>query len=349
MINKFIMNKKKYGQFYTTNYKYILQNFKIPKDIVHIIEPFAGNGDLLNFIVPKDKYKFELYDIDPKNINIIKKDTLLNPPNYNNKFILTNPPYLARNKNNDKKLYDKYDVNDLYKCFIKNILQNKCKGGILIIPLNFFCSIRKKDILLRKEFLNIYNIKYLNIFEERIFNDTTYTICSFIFQINNNNNINNEIKVNIYPSKKNINIVLNKENNYTFGGELYNIKINKDIQILRATRKSKKENISNILLKCIDDNDKSLLGLKIIEDNYKYIDNTPKLSKRSYACLVIIPMISLNKQKKLVNKFNNYINEQRVKYNSLFLNNYRESNIIARKRISFTFAFNICNYLLTKI
>ena len=43
-------NKSKLGQFYTTNYNYILQNFVIPIDVSSIIEPFAGNGDLLNFI-----------------------------------------------------------------------------------------------------------------------------------------------------------------------------------------------------------------------------------------------------------------------------------------------------------
>ena len=50
-----------------------------------------------------------------------KKDTVKNPPDYNNKYLITNPPYLARNKSKDKSLFDKYDVNDLYKCVIKHI------------------------------------------------------------------------------------------------------------------------------------------------------------------------------------------------------------------------------------
>ena len=36
------------------------------KNIKKIIEPFAGNGDLLNFIKNKDNYKIECYDIEPK-------------------------------------------------------------------------------------------------------------------------------------------------------------------------------------------------------------------------------------------------------------------------------------------
>lgn len=76
-----------------------------------------------------------------------------NPPNYKDKYVITNPPYLARNKSKDKKFFDKYDVNDLFKCFIKELITNICLGGIIIIPLNFWSSIRQNDIELRKSFL----------------------------------------------------------------------------------------------------------------------------------------------------------------------------------------------------
>lgn len=42
--------KKEYGQFYTTNATYILTDLHKPtKDIKKIIEPFAGNGDLIEW------------------------------------------------------------------------------------------------------------------------------------------------------------------------------------------------------------------------------------------------------------------------------------------------------------
>ena len=193
-------NKKILGQFMTTNYKYILQNIVIPKNIKNIIEPFCGNGDLLNF-VNKDKYNIECYDIEPTNKNIIKQDTINNPPCFKDKYIITNPPYLARNKSNNKELFDKYDVNDLYKCFIKELISNNPSGGILIVPLNFWSSIRTNDIKLRSKFLDIFNIKLINIFEEKVFEDTNYTICSFQFELKFKNKQNN-INIHIYPSKK---------------------------------------------------------------------------------------------------------------------------------------------------
>ena len=220
-------NKKtQLGQFYTTNYEYILQNMKIPSDIDTIIEPFAGQGDLLHFIDNTDNYTLELFDINPKcaeYTNIIKKDTLLNPPLYSNKFILTNPPYLARNKNKDKTLYEKYNCNDLYKCFIINIMDDNPKGGIIIIPLNFICSIRKGDCELRKRFFKKFNVELINIFEERVFDDTGYSVCSIYFT---RKTIDKPVNITIYPSKKNLEITFSDENNYTIGGEIYKLPIN---------------------------------------------------------------------------------------------------------------------------
>lgn len=346
MLTQSTMSKSELGQFYTTNYEYILSNMKIPNNVKTIIEPFVGNGDLLKFIKNKNKYNLEIYDIDPKIIDTIKRDTLTIPPDYTDKFILTNPPYLARNKSKNKDLYEKYKCNDLYKCFIINIIENVCQGGIIIIPLNFLSSIRKSDIELRKKFLEKYIINIINIFEEQVFDDTSYAVCSIYFTKKHNDK--NNIKTYIYPSNKEINISLTSDNNYTIGGEIYNLEQNPKYKVQRATTSTKK-NITNILLKCIDDSKDSKLGFRIVSDKDRFIDNTDKLSARSYATLVINIPITLQQQEKLVDKMNAYIIEQREKYNSLFLTNYRESNSIARKRISFDLAFKICNYMLSSI
>ena len=338
--------KKKFGQFYTTNQKYILNGFTIPNKIINIIEPFAGNGDLKNFIDKDDKqYQVEYYDIQPKQDYIIKKDTLNNPPDYKNKFLITNPPYLARNKSNDKSIFNKYDVNDLYKCLVKELLTNICLGGILIIPLNFWSSIRKNDIKLRELFLEKYNIVLLNIFEEKVFEDTTSTICSFQFEIKNDNK-ENKINIMIYPSKNKIETILNNDNNYLIGGDIYKLKLNNKYKITRLTKKNIDDKNTNILAKCIDDNKDNKISLSLVNDDKIYIDQTPNLSSRTYATLVITPPIDKNKQTKLVENFNEYLNNYREKYNSLFLTNYRESKDIARKRISFSLVYSIVQYIL---
>ena len=346
-------NKKKLGQFYTKNYEYILSNLYIPDNIINIIEPFTGEGDLLNFIKNKDKYIIECYDIDPKKDYIIKKDTLLdNTIIFKNKFIITNPPYLARNKCLDKIIFDKYNENDLYKCFINKIINpdELCLGGILIIPLNFWSSIRKKDILLREKFLNYYDIILLNIFEEKVFNDTTYTICSFQFELKKNidKKIINNLNYDIYPKKLKYKTILNKNNNFMIGGEIYNLNIKKENKYIigRLTNKNITNNnyITNIFVKCIDDNINNKIGLSYNEQ--LYIDETPNLSARTYATLIIEPFIDIEKQKELINNFNIYLNKERENYNSLFLSNYRESKDIARKRISFDLVYLIIKFLL---
>ena len=344
--NKKKLKKKSLGQFYTTHQEYILQGMKIPDNIKNIIEPFTGNGDLLTFIEKdKIKYKIECYDIDPKKDFIIKQDTIKNPPSYKDKYLITNPPYLARNKSKDKKLFDKYDVNDLYKCVIKEILTNICLGGIFIIPLNFWSSIRIADIALRKSFLEKYTVLLLNIFEEKVFDDTNYTICSFQFELKKNKD-NEKLNILIYPSKTKISTELNDGNNFMIGGDIYNLKIKNEYKITRLTSKNKEKSNTNIVVKCIDDNENNKIGLSFVSDDDIYIDETPNQTARTYATLVIEPSINKTKQKKLVEKFNKYLETHRKKYNSLFLTNYRESKDIARKRISFDLVYSITEYIL---
>ena len=341
-----IKSKRQLGQYFTTNYKYVLQGFSIPETVDHIIEPFCGNGDLLNFISAPDNYTIELYDIEPTRENIIQRDTIQNPPEYTNKFVITNPPYLARNKSDTKELYDRYNTNDLYKCFIKELIAQGCVGGILIIPLNFWSSIRKSDIDLRRQFLHRFRVIRLNIFEERVFEDTSYTVCSFQFEPADPNGILSRITTTIYPFNKQIDTVLSDANQYMIGGEIYQLSLQNQYKISRLTSKTVGIPRTNILVKCIDDNVDNQISLSMVSDNDIYIDNTPNLSARTYATLVIQPAISVERQRKLVHDFNEFLTTKREKYNSLFLTNYRESKDIARKRISFDLVYQIVEYIL---
>ena len=337
-------HKKLYGQFYTTNYEYILQDLRIPSDALHIVEPFVGNGDLLNFIQNKENITIECYDIEPQNDQTVYRDTLLNPPLLKNKFVLTNPPFLARNKCTNKKLFDKYNFNDLYKCFIHTLIEDPPNGGILILPLNFWCSIRKQDVYLRYLFLQQFYITRLNIFETKTFFDTSTTICSFQFETHRSGRIQTCIPIKMFPDNIEMKLLMNKQNNYTFGGEIYQLPQTASYKVGRYVNTMNQNNpfVTCILLKCIDGPISNSLGLflQALEWNNKdYILPT----SRSYAVLTIEPIICYSKQELLVSRFNEYISNVRQQYHSLCLPTYRE---FSRKRISFQLCYQIVNYIL---
>ena len=346
------MSKNQLGQFYTTNYDYILQNMKIPNNIKTIIEPFAGNGDLVDFLISQniDRTRIICYDIEPKHDYITSRDSLLNPIDYSNYFVITNPPYLARNKSKDKNIFDHYGLNDLYKCFIQQLINCPPAGGIIIIPLNFWSSIRTMDVHLRARFLDRFSISRLNIFEEQVFEDTSYTICSFQFTLLTSQ-ARNIVSAYFFPSKNHLDFELNQENQYTFGGEIYNLSINPNVSITRLTRINQEESklyITSIIAKCIDDgiDDSNWIRLWYSEDEKeieKFTDSTKDLTFRSYAVLVIRPSLNSEEQKQLVNRFNLFLNDKRRATRSLFLTNFRDKY---RKRISFELVYQIISHLL---
>ena len=64
------------------------------------------------------------------------------------------------------------------------------------------------------------------------------------------------------------------------------------------------------MAKCIDDNSKSKINISYVSDDEVYVDETDNNSARTYATLVIKPSISSSKQKKLAEKFNEYLNKK---------------------------------------
>lgn len=296
---------------YSTKAEYLTQGQLefIPQD-AKLIEPFVGAGDLINLF---PNHSWEKYDIEAKE-GAVKQDTLLNPPEYKGKWVITNPPYLAKNKCKDKTLFNKYGLDDWYKCAIASALE--CEGGIFIIPLNFFTDERTYD--LRNTFFNTFEIISVNVFNEQVFDNTTYTTCSFVFRKGKTERIH----FNLFP--QNIKVVLTdlkpdiKTTDYTF---------------TRLLKDRKTEGyITNIKLYAIDNrNDK--IRLEYNEELFY-----GKGTDRTYATMVSNKPLTIDQQKELVSRFNKALGNLRNEYKDLCLTNYRD---FGRKRIGFNMAYDL--------
>jgi hypothetical protein len=351
-------NKRRLGQFMTTRYRYILDGMHIPPGTTHIIEPFCGRGDLLAFIHNHELCVIQCYDIDPQETTPITapRDSLLDPPEYSDAFILTNPPYLARNKAADKRAFDKYGVNDLYKCFLKNLAEtNPCAGGIVIVPLNFWCSVRAADVELRARFLNRYTVLQINVFEERVFDDTSSTVCAFHFARKRDDDEAMGacvcIPITVFPSRMCIYAELRAENRFLIGGDIYTLPVSGRYRIWRRTADDITDEMfaTRIRAKCIDDSARNCIALEMVDDIHVYIDTTPRHSARTYAALSVDPPIDETVQEQVVVAFNMLLNTHREQFRSLFMSNFRESKDVARKRITFDLVYRIVGHVLDGI
>lgn len=310
-----------------------------------IIEPFSGNHDIVKYI-KEFSQNIESYDIDPKTPETIKQDTILNPPDYTESYVITNPPYLARNKATNKEAYDKYNTNDLYKCFLATICHpnNQPLGGILILPASFLLSPRKLDIECRHKFLSIFAIHQVNYFEEQVFDDTTTTVIAFNFTKSAYEMDSQLINITKYPSKQEKQFSISSINSWIIGGDIYNIKTSPDIVISRYITKSAPTQYQTYMTLSALDGGTSSNRIKLLyKKDYIY---QAKESSRTYATLIINKELSAEEQEQICQEFNSFIEDKRNETWSLFLPQYRESKEYARKRIPFTLAYKIINHML---
>jgi hypothetical protein len=346
-------DKKMKGQFYTVNSNYILDGLYLPpKSAKSVIEPFAGKGDLIDWLTKNgNTLPIDSYDIDPKKNGVIQRDTLMNPPNYKDAWVVTNPPYLARNKCNEKKIFDKYDTNDLYKCFINSLTsQEDCAGGVFIIPAGFFLSPRDIDVRCRNEFLSKYKLLKVKYFEEQVFPDTTTTVVAFAFEKSPNKLNEQSVEWISLPSGAKRVFTLTKANDWIIGGEIYNLSVPSGIKVRRhvegQTLKPGEQRTS-MTLSALDSG--TMDGRISLEYKEGYIYPAKECS-RTYATLCIQGRTLTNEeQKKLCNAFNTLLEKKRTETWSLFLPQFRESKEYARKRIPFELAYVIVLHLLSSI
>lgn len=336
-------NKKTRGQFYTSAATYILDGFERPHADVKLIEPFAGSGDLLTWC--NHKGPVEAYDIEPKCPAVLQRDTLADPPIYNGAFVLTNPPYLARNKSADKSYFDKYNTNDLYKCFLLSLAAADAAGGILILPAGFFLSPRSVDFQVRNAFMSKYPILKVRYFEETVFPDTPTTVVAFQFGPASAIPLKEQfVPWTRMPAAETHTFKMCAADSWIIGGDVYRLHTDGAPNIGRFVGDLKTGmHLTDLTLVALDSGGADGRIKLEYKPGYVY---PAKDTSRSYATLTASRPLSIAEHRRIEKQFNEFIEARRAETWSLFLPQYRESKEYARKRIPFELAYSIVQHLL---
>ena len=401
------------GQHYSEN-KELLINYntellKITNKV--IVDPFIGEGAMILYYLSlfEDDVATQMildqkimgFDIFPDNIEFIKnkinsiygvdfsvldelfkqRDSFLDTSLPKNSFVLTNPPYLA--KNVVKKLYkddfDKYFLHKYPKFNDYFEIALECYGkfdGLWIVPANLFSS----DIMSRCREKTLSRIDNIFIYEKSMFSDTDISATTFLIH---KDDLCDSIKTfNFIGNSKNINsidfsfvdntlmvdwnLIKNTKNSLNIKQGFIDTKFvegKKKIKLIDTSYKENDFKVSDSDLNLLKNNplilrttdtgtDGGKLGLYTIEEifgPFKDKNNLPiglmtKISSRVYTQLFFPDTIPVKRQLELKDEFNKSINSFRDKYNSLFLTNFKNSsNGKQRKRISYKDVYALLN------
>lgn len=407
--------QKGIGQYYTKNNK-ILENHRSTliekkENGLTIVDPFVGQGDLIIYylgLFSKEeskelllKNKVKGFDIDLNNIKFIIKhlseyyninkelltrnfrlnDSLENNlTNRDNDFILTNPPYLAKNVCKTKfiKLHKKYFkknlYQDLYEVSINKYINN---DGIWIIPNNFISS--KNMQKLREKILKKKSIENINIYNEQLFIDTKISVCSIEILKKKTKEEQKKLDIKIKEDKISIDITREgiiceewykllevKVQDFKLGvieeeipeGDTSITMINEmgTISKKNTTDLYKNKITENILIfRSIDTGsykNNLEIGLYHFKEIYKDKEVDFMISKkttRSIIPIIFKETIPPEEQIKIKNKFNEILSAYRKKYMSIFLSDFKNTTKgRIRKRLSFREASCLLQYVINE-
>ena len=306
-------HKQKHGQFYTSKANEMLTGWERLVQNKVALDPFCGNGDLLDWALNNGASKAKGYDIEPQQPFYNKNDSLMNPPDYTGAFLVSNPPYLASNKcrHGDKSPYEKWKQSDYYKCHLAS-LWPLCEEGILILPSNFFCESNSKA---RQLFFSHYEIVEAKYWNQPIFEDATTGIVAFHFRKGSGLSF----PCTIYPENKTITMELSAKDGYMHGRDFFAYINGPQYDIERVLIDGTPN--TNIVVGCLDKGK--------YPTGFHYNAGAPITVKKSVITTyqVSVPFeLTEEQQKKVIEVANAKLNHYRSLYDGMFLSNYLGAN-----------------------
>lgn len=306
--------KQKHGQFFTENASVLLEGFEHLVEGRKVIDPFAGNLDLIKWAKQHGAIKSFQYDIDPRHKHTVLNDSILNPPKYDGKFLISNPPYLSRNKNKDKTAYDKWSQDDLYKCHLASLYPS-CDDGILILPSNFMSESRSNA---RKLFFRHYSIRTLKYFYYSVFPNATTGIVVFDFYKNDEELKSFDIEIHYKDRIKKRSITIKPKYGYLYGDSFFDYIDDPDpIKVVKFDTESTSLPNTNIVI--------GLLSYGKYGLGAHYNEGEPlACGAKSFTTyqVSIDASLTTKQQRTVVKRYNEKLDHFIAEYDGLFLANY---------------------------
>ena len=314
-------HKQELGIYLTKHVNEILFGFEDFVKDQDVIDPFVGEGDLLRWALDNGAKSVIGHDIRDDIVSQeFVRDSILNPPSYSNKLVVTNPPYLSANKSKGKfkQHYTKWNQTDLYKCFLASLNSCNADKAIVIIPSNFLCESSSRA---RETLFNNYSIRYAVCLNESSFADTLIRVVILYLERKPDSLLNfgfENIPCKLVPQNITIQLELHKEYSYLYGGHELS-KLNTLYKFERINTTTSEVN-SNIVVGCLDKG-RYKLGFHLRPINEEPL-RPPKTIITTFQLNTIGFTLSIDEQTRVVQIANETLNHLRTKYHGFFLSNY---------------------------
>lgn len=307
------------GSFFTRNAEKLLQGFEDMAKGAQIVEPFAGDGDLVEWCLRHGAKSVEQYDLSPRSESVQQNDSIANPI-LDRPVVVTNPPWLARNRNKDKAHYEQWGQDDLYKCHLAALTTSKVERGILVLPANFLSEARGKA---RKTFFGTFRILRAKYYRIPVFADASAAVCVLVFERRSKDwwdrtdVMEFDVELITRDSSKVSKHQFHEQYEWLAGKEFFEL-IYSDPDPIKVTilRPGQKPNTS-IVISLLTDG-KLPMGAHLQEE--------PVFNDKSFTTYTVVTSVPVRNQQAVVDLYNKLLTKFVYQYDGLFLANYVEAH-----------------------
>lgn len=306
-------HKQALGQYFTTNADVILEGFEPLVKGKSVVDPFVGAADLLSWAVRHGCSDTLGLDLEPQNHSVIQNDSIANPPDYTGWLVLTNPPYLSRNKyRGDKSVFDQWGFDNLYKCHLASL--KTADEFIEIVPVNFFCESRDA---IRRHLFSTHTVTRASFWTDPSFDDTNQ--CVTVFHGIKKKSTVQQFPLTFMPERVTVNVQLYPQDRYLWGHDFFRYLETGDSVDLRVTKTDTGMPApnSNIVI--------GLLDKGSWRSGFSYNEGAAVYCKPSSFTtyqLTLSRQFTAEQQRAIVDLAQTRLEQYRAQYRDMFLANY---------------------------
>jgi len=315
----------------------LFHGFSPPPSFTHILDPFPNED--------ATAYLRSTFPTVPRWPVSEHDDVWLSPPPYTDKWVITVVPHGTATEAVGKAVVAKYNEHDVYKCFLKSLMDGGCAGAWLCLPLSLFLGLNGTGV--RLHLFSQYRVVAVNQFHGHVLR---YDACSYVAVCIHRSPeplLTQSILWSLAHERQSLPI--QRADDWVCCADLYRVPRRPTLKVTRLLSHSPvapETHVTHLVLQAIDGGAVNARIRMRVDPHKQYGDAA---SKNLTTLCVKGVVLTMAQQEQVAERWTLLVEELRQERWGLFLSPLDDQITYSRKRIGYKLAFILTEHVISKM